>query len=502
MGTWKRPLIALAAGAVAGLPYLAIGLPSALAPLCLVPLARLAHDYARPGRGVAGTWVAGYLAAVSQSLVAFFWLPRLTQENLVYTWIMWPALLLMALYLGLFGGAAFSVATWVSRRRRWSIVWTLPIVWSFFEWMRTQGSLGFPWGTVGYAWWSVPAMIQSADLYGVFGLSLVTVAIAVRLAVPDRRRLVEAGVALALLAGYGAFRLFEAPPASSLDVAIIQPNWGASEKWQPENRARVFQRYMQQSAEVVPDSADLVVWPETATPFRLLAAPTHVARMQRFVDAHDTALITGTVHHENVGETREFYNAAVLFTPGESVHPTYYKRYLVPFSEWLPWRWMRIMEINFGQADFTPGTDPAPLPVGDHAAGMLICIEAILPRYARASVRAGADFLVNITNDVWFGEGPAPHQHADMARFRAVELRRPIVRSANTGISMLVDRTGRVPASLGTFRQGVLRGEIHPERTRTLYAWAGDWIVPFSILALGAAYVRASHVNRRGEGDG
>jgi apolipoprotein N-acyltransferase len=486
-------LVALAAGAVAGLPYIALPALSIVAPLCLVPLAVLAHFHARPGAGGAEAWVAGYLAAVAQSVVVLFWFPRLTNENLVYDWIMWPALLLAALYLGIFGGAAFSVATAISRRRGASIVWTLPAAWCLADWVRTQGVLGFPWGTFGYAWWASPLMIQSADLWGIFGLSFLTVAIAVRLAAPTRRRVVESVLVVALLCAYGSWRLGEARPEAALDVAVIQPNWGANEKWRPENRARVFRRYLDQSETAVPDSADLLVWPETATPFRLLGAPTHLRRVQELVDRHRTALITGTVHHEALSDSGEvrFYNAAVLFTPGGTDHPTYYKRYLVPFSEWLPWRLLRIMEINFGQADFTPGEDPTPLRVGSHAAGMLICIEAILPRFARASVRQGADFLVNITNDVWFGEGPAPYHHADMARFRAVELRRPIVRSANTGVSMLVDRTGRVSASLGTFRQGVLRGYIHPEQTRTVYAVLGDACVGLVALGLVAGIARA-----------
>ena len=490
MNARTRWLLALGAGAAAGLPFLAVPIFSVLSPLCFVPLAYLAERHVQPGTGPAGAWIAGYVAAVAQSLVAFHWLPALTQENLIYDWIMWPALLLATLYLGIFGGVAFSLATWISRRTGRAIAWTLPAAWVLLEWVRTQGNLGFPWGSFGYAWWASPRLIQSADLWGIYGLSFLSLAIATRLTRPTRRRIAEAGLAIVALSAYGGIRLAESPPDPTLDVAVIQPNWGASEKWKPENRNRVFVRYLQQSEEAVPDSADLVVWPETATPFRLVSAPTHLARVQSFVDAHDTALITGSVHHESSdGGEAIFYNAAVLVTPGTPEVALYYKRYLVPFSEWLPWRLLRIMEINFGQADFTPGTDPTPFAVRGHRAGMLICIEAILPRFARASVNAGADFLVNITNDVWFGDGPAPRHHADLARFRAVELRRPIVRSANTGISMLVDRTGRVERSIGTFRQGVLRGHIHPETTRTLYARVGDVTVLLCALALVAFLV-------------
>jgi apolipoprotein N-acyltransferase len=188
---------------------------------------------------------------------------------------------------------------------------------------------------------------------------------------------------------------------------------------------------------------------------------------------------------------RADYNAAFLFDVRGDPLQRYVKRQLVPFSEWLPWRFLRIMEINFGQADFTPGRRATPLRCGGHAAGVLICIEAIFPQLARATVREGADLLVNITNDVWFGDTAAPYEHAAMARTRAVELRRPLVRCANTGVSMIVDRAGRVSRRLGMSERGEIRALVHPERTMTLYARFGDWVVAVAAFVLLTALFRS-----------
>ncbi len=422
-------------------------------------------------------WSTGYLYGIGFFIALFYWLPRLSPENLVYRWIMWPSLLLTGLYLGIYVGIAFVLGSIAARRGRLSVAIVLPAAWVLMEWVRAQGVLGFPWGTIAYALADAPVTIQTVDLFGLFGLSwIVTLTAALAVLGRGRSRIV-AGALVGLLLVYGGWRLGESPAGDTCDVALIQPNFSAAEKWDPENREAVFSKCLRQSSVAVQEPADLIVWPETATPFRLRHSRSHLWRLGRWIEKHETPVLTGTPDVDEIGDEFLHFNAAYLFKEGAGDTLRYIKRQLVPFSEWLPWRFLRIMEINFGQADFTPGTSAEPLAFGDHEAGILICIEAIFPRLARAAVREGADMLVNITNDVWFGDSPAPYQHAKMAIFRAVELRRPLVRCANTGISMFVDRAGRVRESLGTFVSGTLRAEIRPERTETLYAKTGDWIV-------------------------
>ncbi len=425
-------------------------------------------------------WTTGYLYGLGFFLGLLHWIPQLSPENLVYRWIMWPSLLLMSLYLAIFIGVAFWAACLLARRRRVPLGLLLPAAWTLGEWARAQGVLGFSWGSVGYVLAEAPVLLQSVEIVGIYGLSFVVMGVCGLLSAPSWRGRVPGFALAGLLLLHGSWRLSATLPDPDCDVALVQPNFLAGEKWDPSNTERVFNRCMRQSEEAVGDTADLLIWPETATPFQLRHSPAHLWRVRRWIEAHDTALLTGTPDAEWVGDAQRHYNAALLFNPGTSDTLRYIKRHLVPFSEWLPWRFLRLMEINFGQADFTPGTSARPLAFGDHAAGVLICIEAIYPRLVRAQVREGADLLVNITNDVWFGNSPAPYQHARMALVRAVEFRRPLVRCANTGISMIVDRTGRVRERLGMFVEGTLRAKVRPETPLTFYARVGDWIVPLS----------------------
>jgi len=471
--------LAILAGALLSIPFLP-GLPglSYFFPLFLVPLVRLAEAETRCRSRARDVWLLGFSYGGAFALVLMAWIPELAPDYLVYRWIMWPALLALAVYLALFPSLAFTAAVLLARRSRLPVFLLLAASWTVAEWIGSRGALGFTWLAVGYGWWSAPVFLQTLDLYGLFGLSFLTIVLAGLLARRSARRLLGAGALIAAMLGYGAFRLRERPPGGpSLTVALIQPNLGVSEKWAPENREALFQRYLHQSRRATQGEADVIVWPETATPFLLLYAPQFVDRIRSFVEAEHVPILTGTPHAILEGEEEIHYNAAALFEPGGGDPLLYYKRQLVPFSEWLPWGFLRVMEVDFGQASFTPGTSADPIPIAGREAGILICIEAIFPHLARAAVDRGAEFLVNITNDVWFGRSPAIGEHANMARYRAVELRRPMVRCANTGVSMLVDRTGRDTKRLDAFVMGEIRGTIQPETTRTVYARFGEWIL-------------------------
>lgn len=469
-------------------------LPLPLAGLLVVPALALLFSFARREVGSRGkrrpgsTWLTGYLYGIGFFLGLFHWIPKLKSDSLVYEWIMWPSLLLMSLYLAIYAGAAFWVACRLARRGL-PVEIGLPAAWVLAEWARGQGVLGFTWGAVGYALADLPILIQPLELVGLYGLSFLVLLVAGRLSTASARSLGAGGAVIVLLLLYGAVRMRAAPPEASLDVALIQPNLSAEEKWDDGSADRIVEGYLEQSARVVPDRADLVVWPETAVPLRLRYYPNYVRAINTFIERHADALLTGAPDYDEVDGLGVHYNAAFLFDFRGEPLQRYVKRQLVPFSEWLPWRFLRVMEINFGQADFTPGRHATPLRCGDHAAGVLICIEAIFPQLARASVREGADVLINITNDVWFGNTAAPYEHAAMARTRAVELRRPLVRCANTGVSMIVDRAGRISRRLGMSERGEIRALVHPERTMTPYARFGDWIVAVAALVLLAALV-------------
>lgn len=493
MTAWRRLGMALLAGAFLGLPFQpSIPWGELLLPLAVLPLFRMADRLARGRASVAGIWLEGYLFATGMQLVIYHWIPTMVRDNLVYPWIMAPTLLLMALYLAIPPGLGLLVGILVARRTGLSVGWIVPLTWAAAEWMGGQTRMGFTWSDLAYSVADVPLLLQPLDLWGLYAHSGVLLFVLGGLVLPARRRsLVAAAVAL-LVVGYGAVQLARGiPDGPDLEVALIQPNLSPAEKWTDGNQPEVVAQALRLSDEAVGPDTDVLFWPETATPFRLLHSQYYLRKLRAWTERHQVPILTGTPHVDWEADTLAVHrNAAVVIAPGAEEIPIYRKQQLVPFSEWLPWRFLRLMEINFGQADFTPGTSNAPLPTGSEKAGMLLCIETIFPRIARRTVNEGATYLVVITNDVWFGRSAAIHQHSSWAKLRSVETRRPLVRCGNTGVSMLIDRCGRVTAELPIFEERTLRGLIRPESGRTLYVRFGDWMVLLGALAVPALLFR------------
>ncbi len=499
---WLAPL----AGALLSVPFWP-KLPwlSALTPLCLLPLFWLAARAAHPdgSTSLRRTLAIGWLYAGAQVATVMIWIPSMVPDNLTYTWVMWPALVLMCAYLGFWPAVAFTVAVRIARGSRVPVGIALAAAWAIGEWIGAKGVMGFAWLGIGNALAGIPMLYQTLDLYGLFGLSFVTLLVTALLAARSQRSLSAASVITAAALTYGVIQLGAADAsARAIHVGLIQPNLGAGEKWNPVNRNAVFTRYLHQSDELADAGVKLIVWPETALPFRLMhpGGAGYRAELEDWTTRTGIPIVTGMPHVDVVDEEDVFYNAATLIEPGvHGDHPIYRKRHLVPFSEWLPFRFLRLMEINFGQADFTPGTDPAPFEAAGERAGMMICIEAIYPDLARDLVRSGATFLVNITNDVWFGDTAGPYQHANLSRYRAVETRRPMVRCANTGISMCIDRAGRAIARLGTFEMNTLDCTIDATDRLTPYVRFGDWIViPLGLILITTAAWRRGPGGRLG----
>jgi len=233
---------------------------------------------------------------------------------------------------------------------------------------------------------------------------------------------------------------------------------------------------------------DLIVWPETSAPLVLLWHRDLSERVRATVAEVKRWTLVGTLDARLFpGSDMESYNAALLYDPQGQVAGRYLKRKLVPFSERmpggdaLPW----LNALNFGQSDFTPGPPAPPFAVGPHRLSVLICFESIFPEVARQSVAAGAQYLVNITNDFWFGRSAGPVQHAEMAVLRAVENRTPLVRCANSGISFFVDPYGRIMERTGLFVEAMPVATLALGSGGTFATRHGDWLV-IALAALGA----------------
>jgi apolipoprotein N-acyltransferase len=408
--------------------------------------------------------------------------------------------------------AAFALFTAVATLAAWSAAPTglarivaLAIAWSVAEWLRGHVLTGFPWNLAGYAWaGDFPgglAVLQATSVVGIYGLSFLTVlaaALPATLADPGRRRWVPTVAALVAVAAIGVAGGARLMSGSSLDHAdvrlrLVQPSIAQSLKWDPAAREANFRAHLALSAQ--PGNPNLVIWPEAAATFYLNR---HEAARQAIAQVIPPGglLVTGAPRTDPPPQqpTHVWNSLAAIDAAGMLV-ATYDKFHLVPFGEYVPLRGvLPIEKVTAGTVDFSAGPGPQTLTLpGFPAVGPLICYEVIFPA-AVTEPGARPDWLLNLTNDAWYGRSSGPYQHFAIARTRAVEEGLPLVRAANNGISGVFDAYGRVRARLGLDAVGALDAALPQKLAPTVYARVGD--LAYAAL-LGAALLSVVATRRR-----
>ena len=489
----------------------------ALVPLLLVAL------YARPGRSA----LAGFVFGLVYHLALMYWiLIVLGRYGGLPLWAAVPALFLlsayMAVYPALFCFVLSRVAgrSWHRERSIAPLVWAAPVLWVGLEYGKGILFSGFPWMDLGYGLFGQPRLIQAADLGGhhliSFALMLcngLVVALvdrqrpAVRWNILAERRLLIAAVAfLVFVGGYSLVRyqVVAAIGGRSLQarVAVVQGNIDQAQKWSPEVKAATVETYLGLSRQVLQGrDVELVVWPETALPFYPQQDPL-MQRVAAFAEARNAWLLTGAPLYglspqNDVNHQIRYYNGAILIGPDGRLHGSHAKQHLVPFGEYVPLgRYLPFLEplvVNVG--DFSPGTEQGPLALGPMRLGILICYESIFPEIAHQAVIRGANLLVNLTNDAWYGRSSAPAQSWAMAVFRAVENKRTLIRAANTGISGFVDPLGHVVGDSGIFTEAALVTQAPMLEITTVFNRTGGRFG--AICALGCVVMVAVSCRRR-----
>ncbi|MBF0414615.1 MAG: apolipoprotein N-acyltransferase [Magnetococcales bacterium] len=405
----------------------------------------------------------------------------------------------MAVYTALFGGLLRRCAT-----QPGLLPLAAPALWVIGEWLRSHLFTGFPWNLAGYAWSDQERIVQVADLGGVWLLSWLMVFPASLLAWVWLRRfarypVIAGGVlllgSLALAAGYGTWRSAELAAlqhrdagARPLKVALVQGNVEQSKKWDPKFREEGFIKYLGLSGGIN-EPVDLIVWPETAIAFFIQASPDNLKRIQTLSQRLGAPILTGAPMADRDGDGEMegkwlFYNSMVLLDATGDLNRRYDKYHLVPFGEFVPFRQFMpsfIKKITYGSEDFSRGPGAVPMPWEHGAIGGLVCYETIFPHEVRELALAHARWLVNVTNDAWFGEAAKP-QHLAMAQLRAVENRIPMIRVANTGISAAFDQLGRElgrihPNEAGTLIVTVPQGSGMSFFQRSEPWWIGVWLL-------------------------
>lgn len=459
--------------------------------VALLPLHRVLINVT-PGQAFLRGWLTGFLAFIG----TMYWV--VTAMHL-YGKVPLPIsivlMLVLAGYLGLYVG----LYAWGFTRleQRWATgAWiAAPCLWVALEYARTHAFSGLPWGLLGYSQFQRLPLIQIANITGVYGVSFLIVLVNVSLFLLFRWTLTEnprplsrpwiplASTVAAILGAwlYGLGQLY-LPPSDSLTVGIVQANIDQAHKWDTAYRVETLKRYRRLTDTVSPES-DLILWPEAATPFMFEQEPDYRSLVTGMTQDAGVPLLFGSpaLRRERDG-TPYLLNSAYLLDRSGTITGRYDKQHLVPFGEYIPLE--RILffldKLVVGIGDFHPGPGSTLLAFArgpdqrQTRFGVAICFEVIFPDLVRRLAREGANFLVTITNDAWFGDTVAPHQHFGMVVFRAVENHMAFARAANTGVSGLIDPTGRILTATPIFTEQTVIGSIPLSAPSTLYTRFGD----------------------------
>ena len=411
-------------------------------------------------------------------------------------------MLLVAAYLSIYV-ALFAAGVVYLSGKGISMIIAAPALWTCLEYGKSHLLTGFPWENLAYSQHLNRHLIQAVDITGTYGITFII--ILVNVVIYDvlnerfrgRRVMGEVALCCIVILGiycYGYIRTGQieevSQAAETMDIAVVQGNIDQSVKWNPDFQSDTISVYKNLSLRKRSSAPGLTVWPETAAPFffqdtnKMQSEILDVARI-----SEDWLLFGSPIYHRDCdGDAAcvSFLNSAFLLSPQGKILGRYDKVHLVPYGEYVPLRKMFpfINKLVIGVGDFRSGEGYNPLTMNDHKLGVLICYEGIFPEASRAYKKMGADLLVNITNDAWFGSTSAPYQHLSMTVFRAVENRLYIVRSANTGISAIIDPTGRIVAQTELFERTALRDTIKFINNKTFYSVYGDVFVLICMTTL------------------
>jgi apolipoprotein N-acyltransferase len=402
---------------------------------------------------------------------------------------------MLALYLALYPAVCALITARIVRAIGWRGLLSFPAAWVATEyWRGTYIMGGFPWVPLGNSQVEMLPVAQVASVFGVYGISavvaLVNVLIACALIAAGRKRvaLLAGAVAVPLLcAAAGAWRMADGSltrQGDAITVGLVQANIDQATKWSGRFARKIFTTHISITRDVAHRGATFVVWPESSLPFRYNDNAAGREELQRLVRELGIHLLFGSDEEIN---DQTSYNSAFLIAPSGETLAVYRKIHLVPFGEFIPYGGLLaffppLVETLGGFAPFAPGTSVVMLPLGTHQASTAICYEVTYPDLIATAVRQGSQLLTTITNDGWYGTSSAPYQHFEMARMRAIEQGRYLVRAANTGISGIVDPYGRLVARSAIFKEAGIVGEVRLLEDRTIYSRIGD-VIPYAAIA-------------------
>lgn len=465
-----------------------------LAWIALLPLHRVLLNVA-PKQGFLRGWLAGFFAFTG----TMYWV--VVAMNL-YGQVPLPIsiaiMFLLTTYLGLFVGVYAWGFVWMEQR--WAnMAWVLaPCLWVSLEFLRTYVLTGMPWGLFGYSQFQWLSIIQIADITSVYGVSFVIVLTNVTLFLGLRWALAKTLISTTLVQPwkpllastvlilgtlfYGSLALTNDSSLPTLKVGVAQANIDQALKWDTAYRIETLQRYGRLTKAMASQS-DVIIWPEAATPFLFEQELGYQTLVVDMIAQAQVPLVFGSPMLRRHDDGKPYLlNSAYVLTPQGKLTGRYDKQHLVPFGEYIPLKNILFFldKLVVGIGDFHPGTGPTLLSIPHGPTnesiqiGMAICYEVIFPDLVRRLAKEGANVLVTITNDAWFGHTVAPYQHFAMVVFRAVENRLAFARAANTGISGFIDASGQVLKTTPIFTEQAITHAISLSGPSTFYTKYGD----------------------------
>jgi apolipoprotein N-acyltransferase len=496
---------AAAAGILLALSFPKFGHP-AFGWIALVPL------LVSLGRGsLRHAFTLGLITGLVSFTGTLYWITRVM---VVYggleTWMAVPINVALIAYLALFPAIFALVVRRLVVAHGPMALMASPLAWVATELGRTHLLTGFPWVLLGYSQATVLPVAQVASIFGVYGVSMLVASVSAALALMAMSSPAKAGhyvplaatlLILVAVAVWGSRRVAASEWTHAGDpirVGLIQGNVDQAQKWDVTRASAIFDEYLRMTRQAIAQGARFVLWPESSTPFMFEEEPEGAARVRALArEAHVTILFgSDQIEWKIVGNRRlpdKYFNSAFAVRSDGTTGGAYRKMHLVPFGEYVPLQKLLFFAQPLTEqvGTFTAGMSPELLPVEGHPVSVAICYEVVYPSLVREFVRGGSQMLTTITNDAWFGETSAPYQHFEQASMRAIEEGRYLVRSANTGISGIVDPYGRVVEKTAIFQPAVTVGDARFLTASTFYTRHGD-VLPYASVLVSAVLLLAS----------
>ncbi len=438
----------------------------------------------------------GYIFGFFYSLALVHWLAF---NSGAQVWLVTLSAIAAAAFVALNYGFIAWLSVGIMKRDRVLGLIAFPFIWTSVEFIRSYGVLGFQWVLAANGQTGNLAFIQLADMGGPYLISFLLVSINTLLfslirQIPQHqfnRILLWILFALFLVIpyGYGIFRLSQPVDGDkSFVFRIIQPDFNSHEKWDRERRTDVFNVMDELSRAHGIDTVDMIIWPESATPVYIRTQIKYRKILEDLTHETGKVLISGVPDYFIKDNNINVTNSLFVFEPGEGITSKYNKQILVPFGEYIPFSsvFPVLSRLNLGQGNFTPGKNEPLLHIHslDLMLAPMICYESVFSSASINKIRQGGAYHILVTNDSWFGDSWGPYQHASQSVFRAVETRRPVLRSANTGISMVINSKGQILNEIPLDTRGFMDVAVPVVEHISWYVRIGN---AFALVVLGAA---------------